>query len=246
MDTSESARSRLMPRTARQRRLTRWIWAICILLFLGDLLWTVKRFPSYSRGRVFQLDNSPDFNAPVLVLGAGIYSDGEPTAVLEGRLRAALELYQRKKVTWFLVSGDNRAASYNEPQAMRRWLLKQGVAPNLVIADYAGRRTYDSLKRAKVVFGLQRFVVVTSDFHMPRAIFLGNNLGLDLYGVPDSTRKHTLGTRVLFWFREYGARHKALIDTWFPPATRLGPREHTPDEPPGSDQETSILQKASS
>jgi len=216
---------------------------IFTLLFLGDLFWTFKRFPSHSRGRVFSLAQAPDFSAPVLVLGAGIYSDGEPTAVLEGRLRKALDLYRAGKVTWFLVSGDNRAASYNEPQAMRRWLLKQGVPPDLVIADYAGRRTYDSLKRATVVFGLQRLVVVTSDFHMARAIYLGSSLGLDIYGVPDSTREVTLGTRIGFWFREYGARHKALIDSWFPPSTRLGPREHTPGEPQSPDQGMPTLNK---
>ncbi len=216
---------------------------IFTLLFLGDLSWTFQRFPSHSRGRIFSVANAPNFSAPVLVLGAGIYSDGEPTAVLEERLRTALDLYQDGKVTWFLVSGDNRAASYNEPQAMRRWLLKHGVPPDRVIADYAGRRTYDSLKRARVVFGQQRLVVVTSDFHMARAIYLGSSLDLDVYGVPGSTRRHPLGTRLWFWFREYGARHKALLDTWFPPATRLGPREPTPDEPQGADQGMAVLQK---
>lgn len=228
MTTSESARSHPKPQIARGAR---WIWVFFTLLLLGDLFWTAQRFPSHSRGRVFSPEDAPSFSAPVLVLGAGIYSDGEPTAVLEGRLHTALDLYRAGKVTWFLVSGDNRAASYNEPQAMRKWLLKQGVPPDLVIADYAGRRTYDSLKRAKMVFGLERLVVVTSDFHMARAIYLGSSLGLNIYGVPDSTREHAFGTRIWFWFREYGARHKALFDTWFPPSTRLGPREPTPDEP---------------
>ena len=240
MAPSESARSHPKPRIVRW---TRWIWVIFTLFLLGDLFWSVERFPSHSRGRVFSSGQAPNFSAPVLVLGAGIYSDGEPTAVLEGRLRTALDLYRAGKVTWFLVSGDNRAASYNEPQAMRTWLLKQGVPSELVIADYAGRRTYDSLKRAKVVFGLQRLVVVTSDFHMARAIYLGSSLGLDIYGVPDSTREHTLGTRIWFWFREYGARHKALLDTWFPPSTRLGPREPTPDEPVSLDPGMSVPKK---
>lgn len=233
MTISESARSRPRPWSLRRHR---WIWVIFISLLLGDLFWTAQRFPSHGRGRVFSPEEAPDFNAPVLVLGAGIYSDGEPTAVLEGRLHTALDLYRTGKVTWFLVSGDNRAASYNEPQAMRRWLLKQGVPAERVVADYAGRRTFDSLKRASVVFGLKRLVVVTSDFHMARAIYLGSALDLDIYGVSDSTREHTLGTQIWFWFREYGARHKALFDTWFPPATRLGPRELTPDEPLGPDR----------
>lgn len=240
MTISESARSRLRPRITRRAHL---IWVIFTLFLLGDLSWTVQRFPSHSRGRIYSVANAPNFNAPVLVLGAGIYSDGEPTAVLEERLRTALDLYHAGKVTWFLVSGDNRASSYNEPQAMRRWLLKQGVPPDRVIADFAGRRTYDSLKRAQVVFGLRRLVVVTSDFHMARAIYLGSSLGLEVYGVPGSTREHTLGTRIWFWIREYGARHKALLDTWFPPATRLGPREPTPEESQGSDQGVAIPQK---
>ncbi len=244
MASSESARSRFIPRIARPGRLARWVWVIFTLLFLGDLFWTIEKFPSHSHGRVFSPLQAPTFNAPVLVLGAGIYSDGEPTAVLEGRLRAALDLYRAGKVTWFLVSGDNRAANYNEPQAMRRWLLKQGVPPDLVIADYAGRRTYDSLKRADVVFGLRHLVVVTSDFHMARAIYVGRNQGLDIYGVQDSTREHTLAARISFWFREYGARHKALLDTWFPPSTRLGPREHTPGELPNPEQALPALQKA--
>lgn len=198
---------------------------------MGDLLWTFQKFPSRARGRVFSAAEAPAFAAPALVLGAGVYSGGEPTTVLEGRLQTALNLYRGGKVSWFLVSGDNRAASYNEPQAMRRWLLKQGIPSSKIIADYAGRRTYDSLKRAKVVFGLERLVVVTSDFHLARALYLADHLGIQAYGVPDSTLDESSGTRALFWVREYFARHKALLDTWFPPATRLGPREQTPDDP---------------
>ena len=198
---------------------------------MGDLLWAFQRFPARSRARVFSSSQAPAFAAPALVLGAGVYSGGEPTAVLEGRLQTALGLYRNGKVGWFLVSGDNRAANYNEPQAMRRWLLKQGVPGDKIIADYAGRRTYDSLKRAKVIFGLDRLVVVTSDFHMPRALYLADHLGIVAYGVSDSTLEQSPGTRALFWVREYFARHKALLDTWFPPATRLGPREQTPDDP---------------
>ncbi len=232
MTSSESAHSPGRP------WVLKWTWIILTLALLGDLSWTFKRFPVGGRGRIFSSDQAPTFGSPVLVLGAGVYSDGEPTAVLEGRLRTALDLYRAGKVTWFLVSGDNRTTSYNEPQAMRRWLLKQGVPGDLVIADYAGRRTYDSLKRAHVVFGLQRFVIVTSDFHMARALYLARSQGLDAYGVPDSTREHSFGTRVWFWTREYGARHKALLDTLFPPATRLGPREKTPDDPLSTSVET--------
>ena len=172
----------------------------------------------------------PSVGGAVLVLGAGVYGDGEPTSILEGRLRTALELYQSGKVRWFLVSGDNRHSTYNEPQAMRRWLIKQGVPLTNIVSDYAGLRTWDSLKRAQAVFGLRQVVVVTSDFHLPRALYLADHMGLRAWGVPAKTDDRPWASRVRFWSREYIARHLALWDAWFPPDTRLGPREPTPDD----------------
>ncbi len=114
---------------------------------------------------------------------------------------------------------------------MRRWLIRQGVPPEKVLADFAGRRTYDSLKRAQGVFGIQRLVVVSSDFHMARCIYLAQGLGLDSYGIASQTGQHTLAKQSAFWFREYGARHLAAMDLLFPPNVKLGPREATPDDP---------------
>jgi len=183
-----------------------------------------------ARGRIFPAASLPLTQAPVLVLGAGVLRDREPTQVLQARLDTALDLYAGGAGRWILVSGDNRAANYNEPQAMRRYLLKRGVPPTLVISDFAGRRTYDSLKRAKSVFGVQRVIIVTSDFHLPRALFLAAHLGLDAYGVPASTEVMPRGQRLGFWGREFVARHLATWDVWFPPDTMLGPREPTPED----------------
>ena len=173
----------------------------------------------------------PVAQVPVLVLGAGVLPDRAPSPVLQARLETALALFQQGKASWFLVSGDNRAHNYNEPQAMRRWLVKRGVPQTLVVCDFAGRRTYDSLKRAQAVFGIRKVIIVTSDFHLPRAIFLAQHLGLDAYGVPSSTQVLPLTKRIGFWGREYVARNLATWDAWFPPDTMLGPREPTPDDP---------------
>lgn len=200
------------------------------LLLLGDLLWTLLRFPALGRSWTFSTETLPTRGIPALILGAGVYADREPTPVLQGRLETALRLYQSGRVGWFLVSGDNRTPQYNEPSAMRRWLIRQGVPPTRIVSDYAGRRTYDSLKRAQVVFGVRRVVLVTSDFHLPRALFLARALGLEAYGVPSSTEVHGTATRASFWFREYAARHVALWDSWFPPDLVLGPREPTPED----------------
>ncbi len=113
---------------------------------------------------------------------------------------------------------------------MRRWLVKQGVPPTRIVSDYAGFRTWDSLKRAQTVFGQQRVVIVTSDFHLPRALYLADHLGLQAWGVPASTETRRPGSRIRYWIREYVARNLALWDVWFPPDARLGPREPTPDD----------------
>ena len=197
-------------------------------LFLLDLSWTLWRFPAAQRGRIRTPDQILPPGAPALVLGAGVYGDGEPTEVLEGRLQTALSLHREGRSPWFLVSGDNRRADYNEPQAMRRWLVKQGIPRTRIVEDYGGRRTYDSLRRAAVVFGIRRCVIVTSDFHLPRALYLAQAAGLDAVGVPSSTQEFKGLKRLTFWTREYIARHRAVLDTWFPPDAVLGPREATP------------------
>lgn len=208
----------------------RWLGLAVLLLVAGDLLWAFVWFPGQSRGQVFREGDLPVTQAPVLVLGAAVTSSREPTQVLEARLQAALDLYRAGKIKWFLVSGDNRAANYNEPMAMRRWLVKEGVPLTHIVSDFAGRRTHDSLKRAKHIFGVHRIVVVTSDFHLPRALFIARHLGMEAYGVPASTEEHGWSARLSFWFREYLARHLAYLDVWFPPDTLLGPREPTPED----------------
>ena len=218
-------------------RVTRWkppplrLWAVLCLLLLADQAWVFGLFPRAARDRVFSVASLPPGPAPVLILGAGVLPDREPTQVLQARLDTGLELFRAGKGSWFLVSGDNREHNYNEPQAMRRWLQKRGVPPALVVSDYAGRRTYDSLKRAQAVFGVRRVIIVTSDFHLPRALYLARHLGLDAYGVPaGAPGAIPLGKRLGFLVREVVARHLAAWDTWFPPSTLLGPREPTPDD----------------
>ena len=127
------------------------------LALFGDLLWTLVRFPAMHHQQIYPADRLPVVGGPVLVLGAGVYGDGEPTSILEGRLRTALDLYRAGKIRWILVSGDNRHPTYNEPQAMRRWLVKQGVPATFIVSDYAGLRTWDSLPAPRPCSGNTRW-----------------------------------------------------------------------------------------
>ena len=137
-----------------------------------------------------ELDRVPA--SPVaLVLGAQVYPSGTPSAFLAGRLDLAKRLYDSGLVEVVLVSGDNGAREYNEPDAMRTYLVDAGVPADKVVADYAGFDTYDSCSRAQRIFGVDRLTVVTQGYHLPRAVATCRALGLDVDGVGDESVRGT-------------------------------------------------------
>jgi vancomycin permeability regulator SanA len=145
-----------------------------------------------------------------LVLGAGVGEDGTPSHVLEDRLAEGLELFRAGRVKTLIVSGDHRAADYDEPNAMRRWLEARGVPASVILMDHAGIDTYSSVWRAKNVFAASKVVIVTQRFHLPRALWLARSLGLDAEGAEADRRPY----RGAMWFqaREVLSRTKAGVD----------------------------------
>lgn len=126
--------------------------------------------------------------APVaLVLGAQVYPSGTPSPFLAARLDLARRLLDAGVVEVLLVSGDGSAREYNEPDTMRAYLVDAGVPPDKVVADHAGFDTYDSCARAHRIFGVDRLVVVTQAYHLPRAVATCRALGLDATGVGDTS-----------------------------------------------------------
>ena len=141
-----------------------------------------------SAGRISTVDDVP--SEPVaLVFGAGLDIRGEPMPFLRARLDLARQLYAAGKVRVVLVSGDNRRANYNEPDAMRDYLIENGIPAAKVIADYAGFDTYATCVRAKRIFGVDQAIVVTQSYHLPRAVATCRSIGLDGWGVGDSSVK---------------------------------------------------------
>lgn len=145
-----------------------------------------------------------------LVLGAGVNDDGTPSDVLRDRLDVALALQRTGRVNRILVSGDHRAATHDEPNAMRRYLEVNGVPPEAIFMDHAGFDTYSSVWRAKNVFGAERIVVVTQDFHLSRALFVARSLGMAAEGASADRRVY----RGIAWLhaRETISRTKAVVD----------------------------------
>jgi len=122
--------------------------------------------------------------APVaLVFGAGL-SRSEPSPLLAERLDMAIALYRQGKVKRILVSGDNSDRYHDETEAMRRYAVEQGVPAADLLADDWGLSTYDSCVRAREVFHLDQVLLVTQRFHLPRATFIANSVGLQAHGVP--------------------------------------------------------------
>lgn len=158
---------------------------------------------------IHSLNDSPSAPA-VIVFGAGLTRDGSPTLILQDRVETAVRLYQEGKVTKILMSGDNRFVEYNEPASMREYAISLGVPVEDIILDYAGRSTYDTCYRAKAIFGLDRIILVTQAFHLPRAIYTCKVLGLDVDGVT-ANLKIFRKSSILYWnIREVPATLNAL------------------------------------
>jgi SanA protein len=160
-----------------------------------------------------------------LVLGAGLLRDGGPTAILRDRVQRAANLYFAGKIEKLLMSGDNRFEYYNEPEAMRQYALQLGVPDGAIVLDYAGRRTYDSCYRAKAIFGVDQAILVTQQFHLPRAIFLCNILGVDGVGVESDLRTYRNSALFMWNLRELPATLNAFVDVVLRPEPVLGDPE---------------------
>jgi vancomycin permeability regulator SanA len=146
-------------------------------------------------GRTFTVATVP--SAPVvLVLGAQVYPDGTPSAFLAARLDLATQLYRAGKVELILVSGASTAPEYEEPRAMRSYLIAAGIPESQVIHDSGGIDTYSSCVRAREIFGVSDLIVVTQSYHLPRAVATCMRVGVNAYGVGDDTaRQYTRSWR---------------------------------------------------
>ena len=155
-------------------------------------------------------DAVPTGTQAVIILGAYVRPNGSLSPALRERLDMGLDLYQKKITSKILVTGDHGTVKYNEVQAMKDYLLSKNVPEQDVFMDHAGFDTYDSMYRARDVFGIKRAVVVSQDFHVPRAVYIGRALGLEVYGV------NSTGGYYPWWYgvviREWFARVKAVLD----------------------------------
>lgn len=198
------------------KRMFRFLWRVSLALgALGLLGILVPRLITsmYAMNRIYQKDDAPTERLAI-VFGAGLRRDGTPTPILRDRVETAASLYFSGRVEKLLMSGDNSFLNYNEPESMRQYAISLGVPESAIAMDYAGSRTYDTCYRAKAIFGMESALLVTQKFHLPRALFLCNALGLNAYGVEANNRNYRDGALFIWNFREQLATVGAFLDVY--------------------------------
>jgi SanA protein len=163
------------------------ISAMAGIIFVFSLNSYIK---NSSQDLIFKEASQTPQKPVALVLGAQVWQDETLSHVFEDRCLTALELYQTGKIKKILISGDNSRKEYDEVTAAQKYLIEKGVPEEDIVLDYAGFDTYDSLYRAKHIFGVESLIVSTQEFHLPRALYIAKSLNLDAVGIQADKRPY--------------------------------------------------------
>lgn len=148
-----------------------------------------------------------------IVLGARVFNNGDLSDYLQDRVDAALELYELGKIKRFLLSGDHGTVEYDEVNAMKNYLIEKGVPTSDIFLDHAGFNTYNSMVRALKVFNVNNCVIVSQDYHLPRAVYIANKIGLKAEGLATSSERFPSAS--FNKKREILARNKSFFEVLF-------------------------------
>lgn len=157
----------------------------------------------------------------ILVLGAGVWDDNQPSPMLRDRLERSVELFDAGVAPYLVMSGDHGQQNYDEVNVMKDYAKNAAIDSNLIYMDHAGFSTYESLYRLKYIFEAEKVIIVTQKYHLYRALYIANALGLDAVGVAANEIRY--GGQTIRDFREILARNKDFFVSLFKPKpTYLG------------------------
>lgn len=151
----------------------------------------------------------------ILVLGCGVYANGEPSPMLEDRLKRGISLFHDGASVKLLMSGDHGQDNYDEVNAMKKYAIAQGVASSDIFMDHAGFSTYESIYRARDIFQTKKIIIVTQKYHLHRALYIAKALGIEAYGVSADYR--TYSGQLSREVREVLARNKDFLTSILQP-----------------------------
>lgn len=163
-----------------------------------------------TKSQIFAIQDNVTARQTALLLGARVYDDGRLSHVMEDRALTAIQLYQSGKVDKILISGDHGTSGYDEVNTIKDYLINQNVPQENIFTDHAGFDTYDSIYRARDIFEVDSMIIVTQKFHLPRAVYIANSLGVKSIGVVADRREYRDKERNQI--RESVARIKAFLN----------------------------------
>lgn len=194
-------------------KFLRGLFAAVIALGLVALVVPRLITTVHSMSHIHSVETAPVRRAAI-VFGAGLNRSGRPTPILRDRIETAAQLFFAGKVEKLLMSGGEWGYARSEPESMREYAMGLGVPSEAIVLDLAGHRTYDTCYRAKAVFGLDSALLVTQSFHLPRALFVCNALGLKAEGVAATNRRYWPVMSLIWNVREQFATVAALVDVY--------------------------------
>lgn len=191
---------------------------VIILLILG-----INFFVVFStKNNIINEESAKDLKGMdcILILGAGVWGD-KPSPMLEDRLVQGISLYNNGVAPKIIVSGDHGTEEYDEVNIMKQFAIDKGVPSEDIFMDHAGFSSYDSIYRAKEIFGAKKILIVTQKYHLYRALYIADKLEIEAYGVGSDPRKYS--GQALREIREIFARDKDFVKCIFKPeSTYLG------------------------
>lgn len=215
--------------TQKQKKLLRIARNVLIVLVILGILGVAAVFginawvKQSTQDRILTEEEAadlPDVDC-IVVLGCQVHSDGSLSGMLEDRLKGGVTLYDLGAAPKLLMSGDHGRESYDEVDAMKRYAVEHGVPSEDVFMDHAGFSTYETVYRAKEIFGADRILIVTQEYHLYRALYIAQALGMEAWGVSTSYQEY--GGQRGYDIREILARNKDFVMCIFKPEpTYLG------------------------
>ena len=202
-------------------KIVRFLFFILLILFTAII--AIDAYVKNSaEDRIISEDEATILDADcIIVLGAGVRADGTPSPMLQDRLLQEIALYNMGASDRLLMSGDNTKKGYDEVNTMKLFAIDKGIVSEHIFMDHAGISTYDSIYRAKEIFQAEKVIIVTQKYHLYRALYISEALGVDAYGVSADPRLYA--AQKFREAREIAARAKDFVKCMFkPPATILG------------------------
>ena len=194
------------------------IGLVGVLTLAGINLWVTESV----RSRILTQEQAAKLDADcIVVLGCQVRSDGTPSHMLEDRLKRGVALYELGASSKILMSGDHGTKGYDEVNTMKAYAIEAGIPTEDIFMDHAGFSTYETIYRAKEIFGAKKIIVVTQQYHLFRAMYIAEAMGLEVYGVAADYRSYSGQfsrdvREVLARFKDFG------MTIFWPEPTYLG------------------------